>query len=823
MKKTILSLLFLVASIHAFSQQFTIASKGTAARVQFADNDYEGVKIAASNLTNDICSAYDGNLAEGNEAAILVGTIGHSAIIDSLVSAGELNVHDVEGKWESFVMTLCGKNLVVAGSDRRGTIYGIYEISRRIGVSAWAWWADVPVKKQNALKINATRYVKPSPSVKYRGVFINDEDWGMQPWAAKNYEKSLGDIGPKTYERVCELLLRLGANMLAPAMHDCTSAFYTYPESKVVADRLGIIITTSHCEPMLFNNACKAEWDSGRDGEWNYRTNRSTILGKFANRVAEAHQFDNIYTIAMRGVHDEGMRGQTSATERVAVLTDVIKDQRDLLELFTRKPANEIPQIFVPYKETLDVYKAGLKVPDDVTIVWPDDNYGFMKRLSNADEQKRSGGSGVYYHLSYLGTPHDYLWLCTTPPALMYEELMKAYNTGADRYWLLNVGDIKPMELDMQLFLGLAQNVSGYSYDRMNTEQAQMLANWFGTKYTKDFQQILEKYYHLAWIRKPEYMGWDWQWDSAERCRLRDTEFSFQNYNDAQQRLADYQLIASKAKSIMQALPAEAQPSFFELLGFSVMAAEQMNRKFLMAQLNHEMYAEGKYAEANWAADASQAAADSIQALCHTYNTMLNGKWNGMMTVPPGYVSLYQNMPSLSRKEGVVAKAVDLSVKSEKKKLNGCLTLDLKKPSHHSNADIIHGIGYDWDVLQLGNALKEESSFAEYEIGSVTADSIVLHIHCLPFFPIYEGKSNSFSVSLDSSAPVVLENQFEEWSYSWKDQVMKNGFEHIITIPVDRSKSRHTIRLSSVDTGQIIERIVLDWGGLKPSYLGPSL
>lgn len=806
------------------AQVFTIARNGKSVAVTVANNEWEGVRIAASNLGNDIRLAYDGSVVTSEEmGSIVAGTIGHSDLIDGLVADGAINVDDVKGKWESYAIQQVGKRLVVAGSDRRGTIFGLYELSKRIGVSPWAWWADVPVRKQKVLSVSGARCVKASPSVKYRGIFINDEDWGMQPWAAKNFEKELGDIGPKTYERVCELILRLGGNMVAPAMHDVTGAFYTHPESKVVADKLGVIITTSHCEPMLFNNNFKAEWDAQRDGEWNYRTNRSTILGKFANRVAEAHMYDNIYTIAMRGVHDEGMRGQTSPKERVAVLTDVIKDQRDLLELFTRKPASESPQIFVPYKETLDVYEAGLKIPDDVTIVWPDDNYGFMKRLSNPEEQKRSGGSGVYYHLSYLGTPHDYLWLCTTPPALMYEELKKAYDTGADRYWLLNVGDIKPMELDLQLFMDLAQNVDDFSYDKMNSAQAEMLAAWFGVKYKKDFQQILEKYYHLAWIRKPEYMGWDWQWDAAERCRLRDSEFSFQNYNDAQQRIADYKAIATRCKSIMRALPKESQAAFFELLGFSVMAAEQMTLKFLMAQLNHECYAEGKYAEANWAADASQAAADSIDALCNEYNTMLDGKWNGMMTVPPGFVSLYQNMPELSRTAGVEAKAVDLSVKKEKNVLEGCLTVNLKKPVKSSNANVIHGIGYDWDVMQLGIATAPTEAYAEYDLGAINADEVTLHVHCLPFFPIYDGYSNRFSVSMDGGKPEVLENKFEEWSYTWKDQVMKNGFEHVVRIPVDKTKKRHTLRLESVDAGQIVERIVVDWGGLKQSYLGPVL
>ena len=794
------------------------------ASVEVDAADWKGVQRAAQQLREDILRVAGKNLEINPKQRILVGTLGKSKAVDELVASGRLDVNAIRGQWESFVIQpMNDGSLVVAGSDKRGTIYGVYEISRRIGVSPWYWWADVPVAKKKTVSWTAGRLVRTSPKVKYRGIFINDEDWGLKPWASTNFEKELGDIGPKTYERVFELVLRLGGNMVAPAMHSCTGAFYSHPDSKYVADEMGVIITTSHCEPMLFNNAALSEWDSKRDGEWNYRTNRKTILGKFANRVAEAYELDNIYTVAMRGVHDEGMRGQTTPEERVAVLTDVISDQRQLLELFTKQKASEVPQIFVPYKETLDVYQAGLQVPEDITLVWPDDNYGYMKRLSNAKELQRKGGSGVYYHLSYLGTPHDYLWICSTPPVLMYEELKKAYDTGGNRYWLLNVGDIKPMELGVQTFFDFARDVDNYDFANINTHQAEMLASIFGEKYKKDFQQILDEYYRLAWIRKPEYMGWEWQWDEPERCRLRDTEFSFQNYSQAQQRLADYAAIARHTKTIMNSLSEDSRPAFFELMGFMVMGSEQMNRKFLMAQLNHEQFAAGNMAEANWAAEQSKAANDSIQALCDTYNHQLNGKWRGMMTVPPGLVALYQNMPELQCAEGIAPKAVNLNVSADQRKLTQCQTIDLTKPVMKKNARVIHGLGYDWDVLQLGDALKDESASADYQFGAVSEDSVTLYIYSLPFFPIYEGKSNRFSVSLDGQASVTLENQFTEWSYSWKDQVMKNGKEFVVTLPVDKNKKRHTLRLASIDTGQMVERIVVDWGGLKPSYLGPGV
>ncbi|MDE6394225.1 MAG: glycosyl hydrolase 115 family protein, partial [Duncaniella sp.] len=339
--------------------------------------------------------------------------------------------------------------------DARGAAYGALSLSERMGVSPWYWWADVPVTRHDEVYVSGYEVSAP-PTVRYRGVFVNDEDWGLLPWAAKTYEPEVGNIGPRTYARICELLLRLRGNMLAPAMHDCSDPFYTHPDNKTVADRYGIMITTSHCEPLLFNNASPAEWDSARDGEWDYRTNRQTIYDKLDARVAEAAPYDNIYTMAMRGLHDEGMRGNYTLDEKVATLHDAIMDQRKILSEHIDIPVEEIPQIFIPYKEAQTLYEAGLEVPDDITLVWPDDNYGFLKLLSSPRERERRGRAGVYYHLSYLGVPHSYLWLNTTPPMLMYEELKKAYDTGADRYWLLNVGDIKPMELGVQLFFDMA-------------------------------------------------------------------------------------------------------------------------------------------------------------------------------------------------------------------------------------------------------------------------------------------------------------------------------------------------------------------------------
>ena len=780
--------------------------------VYYDDEESYQVVRAIGDLKRDIAMVTG---SEGRQSQIVVGTYG-TKTISNLIAKGVLREQDLKGKWESYVITVTNEKnprLVIAGSDKRGTIYGIYDVSQRIGVSPWYWWADVPVTKNPDASVDCDYYASGEPTVKYRGIFINDEDWGLKPWSSTNFEKELGDIGPKTYAKVCELLLRLKANMLAPAMHSCTGAFYSHPESKVVCDSFGIIITTSHCEPLLLNNAAKSEWDEQRDGDWNYKTNKETIYKKWDDRLAEASQYENIYTTAMRGVHDAGLRGNLPMEERVPLITKVIEDQRQLLEKHIGKPATEIPQIFVPYKETMDIYENGLQVPEDITLVWVDDNYGYMKRVSNPEEQKRSGGAGVYYHLSYLGAPHDYLWINTTPPVLMYEELKKAYDHGADRYWLLNVGDIKPMELGMQTFFDMAWNIHAFDIDNVNTHQAKMLANIFGKD---NFQSILDTYLRLAWSRKPEYMGWEYEWDDKAHTGLKPTEFSFQNFSEAQQRLADYQRISDEVEQIGEKIKGKSEKwaaAFFELVQHPVQGAYQMNRKFLMAQLNQELLAEGHTAEANWAARQMEAAYDSIDALNHRYNELLDGKWRGMMALAPAFCALFHLKPEVTYTEGAGEEPLDLTPKSQP--LGGCYLIELADyQSKSDDAKLVKGIGYDWQVMQLGEVT--------YQFPQVDADSIDVFFYAVPFWPIYKGKSNRIAVSIDGGEPQVFENKFAEYSRSWKDQVMRNGIGCRLHFAIDKQAAQHTIIFKALDPGQMIQKVILDWGGLQPSYIGPQ-
>ena len=748
--------------------------------------------------------------AKGKSVVVLT-----TAENDGVLGKVGVEAKDLKGEWERYRIVTKdeGRMLVIVGSDARGLAYGVLHVSEAIGVSPWYWWADVPVERRDEARFGEN-VTSESPSVKYRGIFINDEDWGMQTWAAKNFEKDLGDIGPRTYERVAELVLRLRGNMLAPAMHTCTGAFYSHPESQRAVAEWGIMVTTSHCEPMLFNNAAPSEWDTERDGEWNYLTNRETIWRKFDDRLKATAQYDNIYTTGMRGLHDEAMKGSADPASRAATLEKVFADQRQILTNRKGRPAEEIPQIFVPYKETLDVYDAGLRVPEDITLVWCDDNYGYMKRVSNEAERSRSGGSGVYYHLSYLGTPHDYLWLATTPPVLMYEELHKAYTAGADRYWLLNVGDIKPMEVETQQFFNMAWNIDAFNYENAKTCQAQWLSSIFGKEHEADLQRILDIYYRLAWDRKPEYMGYEMEWSGERNDSLHDSDFSFGVGNtdagtirSAQQRLNDYKAIADLTQSIENSLPESLRVPFFEMLGYSVKSAYQMNLKFLMAQLNHE----------TGSADAAQRATlanDSIATLISEYNSMLDGKWNGMMSeVPPGFCAKYHLMPEL-----VTSPTDRYRLPDEQRHAELPNKIDLHSLVLTPPFRLIEGIGTDWAVLRMGEPFDPVHDPLSPSAPRINipipqheeyTDSIQVCIEVVPLWAISKDHSNRLGVSVDNGTPILLENIFEEWSPEWKLQVLENRKEFLVTLPLDRSRQQHTLSLIIGDPGQMVQKITM--------------
>lgn len=657
---------------------FTLASPRQTAAILYDASDAAVVKRAAELFAADV-EAVTGRYPRVTSAAgetgpaVIVGTVGGSALIRRLSEAGKIDTAPLEGAWERYLIQTVAnplpsirKALVIAGSDRRGAAYGLFTLSELIGVSPWYWWADVPVKKHAALHVDAPPTYSQTPSVRYRGIFLNDEDWGLTPWASQTFEPERGNIGPRTYAKVCELLLRLKANYLAPAMHPVSTSFNQIPENKLVADTFAIVMGSTHCEPLLLNTA--SEWDTKTMGPWNYDKNKEGINRVLTQRVRENSPYENVYTLALRGLHDGAMSTTLPMHEKVRMLQQALLDQRRILAENIDRPVETVPQAFTPYKEVLEIYSNGLELPDDITIVWPDDNYGYMKRLSGVREQRRTGRSGVYYHVSYLGVPHSYLWFSTTPPSLMYEELRKAYDTTADRLWLLNCGDLKGSEMQVSLFLDMAWDIGRFTADNVVTYPARWLAGIFGEAYYDRLEAMTREHLRLAFPRKPEYMVWGYHWNRFDHnCeQLTDTDFSFTNYDEAQRRLEAYRQLGARAEALLHEIGDEARPAFYQLVYYPLRGAELMNRMTLGGQRNR-WYARQGRAATNAVRDEVQRCYDSLQVITRGYNSLLGGKWNHMMSMRQNYdgVSAYFNLPHLATHDAAGTPRLALQVAGE--------------------------------------------------------------------------------------------------------------------------------------------------------------
>ena len=603
--------------------------------------------------------------------AILIGNINSNFIKSFITNAiPQSFFNQKESFYNGIAIAKNGvKHYIIAGTDARGTAFGVFKVSKHIGVNPWYWWADVPVKKQKLLKITSQSYFSEQPTVEYRGIFLNDEDWGLQPWAAKTFEKDPADIGPKTYAKIFELLLRLNANTIWPAMHPSTKAFFYYPGNVAMAQKYNIVIGTSHAEPMLRNNV--DEWKP-EFGKFDYKNNKAKVASYWEQRVKEAKNTDAIYTMGIRGVHDSGMEGVSGIEEASQLLGQVITDQRDMLQRNLSKPPNKIPQVFTVYKEVLDLYEHGMNIPNDITLVWTDDNYGYIRQLSNDREQLRDGGAGVYYHISYWGRPHDNLWLNTTPPGLIQEEMLKAYYKNANKIWIVNVGDIKPGEYATQLFLDMAYNIKPFlNQDYLNEHSINFYSIIFGQQLGKSISGIKQEYYNLAFERKPEYMGWS---QTEPTTKVGKTAYNPFMYGDEiDKRLKEYTNLGKQSDSIYNNVPGKLKDAYFELVQYPVKAAMFMNYKHLYRDLAIK-YNEDKRLVAQHYKDASLAAYDSISTLTDFYNTKIaNGKWSNMMSMKP------RNLPVFDKPDILLTNYTTNDVAGFKIEGNDTITYTLPK------------------------------------------------------------------------------------------------------------------------------------------------
>ena len=741
------------------------------------DNAEEKVVQTALKLfIRDYQSVFSASAAvDARQGNIIVGTVGKSPLLKA-VSA---DVSALAGKKQAFLLqVLPDGKLLVAGSDSHGTAYGIMELSRLIGVSPWEWWADVTPEKKISFVLPAEYQTLQSPSVEYRGIFINDEDWGLMPWSSQTYEPSdiKGHIGPKTNARIFELLLRLRANTYWPAMHECTLPFFLTEGNRKVAEEYGIFIGSSHCEPMVCSAA--GEWRRRGQGDYDYVNNSASVYKFWEDRVKEVAQQGNIYTLGMRGVHDGQMQGAKTVAEQKAVLERVLKDQRGLLQKYVNKDVTAIPQAFIPYKEVLDIYNAGLQVPDDVTLIWCDDNYGYIRHFPTAEERARKGGNGIYYHVSYWGRPHDYLWLGTFSPYLLHQQMKLAYDRGIQKMWVLNVGDIKPAEYQIELFLDMAWNIDEVNEIGVTAHLKSWLEREFGSNRAGELLPAMEAHYQLSYIRKPEFMGNTREEERDPKYKvIKDLPWSEQAISE---RLRSYTVLSDVVERIESNIPADRQDAYFQLVKYPVQVAAQMNRKILTAQL-------ARHSKADW--KQSDAAFDSIASLTQQYNSLQNGKWNRMMDFHPRKLPVFKRVEHTTATEPMVTDRKMLC------KWNA-MECTYGKPVPYE------GLGYERKAAGIRKGSSLTFAFDDYG-----KDSVEVEIRLLPSHPLDE-KQLRFAISVDEAVPQTVSYETKGRSEEWKENVLRNQAIRKVTLPINKQAS-HKLVITALDEGVVLDQVIL--------------
>lgn len=829
----ILALLGVVFCTTATAADFQVATEGSSSALPLVSstatttfvwdnvNDHEVVGTAAEAVAGDIkliTGQQPSVVTSLNDAGlmpVITGTIGRSTFIDGLVSSGKLNVTDIVGKWEAYTLQVVDapangveRALVIAGSTPRGTAYGLFELSRRAGVSPFVWWADVTPEPRNTLYVSGSLTVG-EPSVKYRGIFINDEDWGMQPWAALNMDPDVKDIGPNTYAHVFELMLRLRANYLWPAMHPSTKAFWYYKQNPVMARKYDIVLGASHCEPLLRNNV--DEWKNNykeeygeAPGAWNWKTNSAAITKYWTDRVIESKNNDAIYTLGMRGIHDSSMPGYSTNTEKHAALKDVIAKQREILATNLGKDAADVPQVFCPYKEALTLYRMGLDLPEDVTLLWVDDNFGYVRQYSDAKEQQRAGGGGVYYHFSYWGTPCDFLWLSTVSPTLTSYEMTKAYDLNCKDVWIFNVGDLKPQEKELQFAMDFSWDVKAWSPDKAYGYIEQWASETFGDDLAKDIAAVQNEYYRLAALGKPEHSH-----------KIKRSEA------DMLQRIVDYNAVEQQVISLYSRVPERLKDAYFQLIYYPVVACSQYNKKVYYAQLSF-IAAErsDKLLMQSYSTQALQAY-NSIVDLTKQYNTEISGgKWNKMMDYAPrGLAQFYA--PTVATEDDIPAEPVKASEQPNIIRLAGS---EYTASGNTNDLRTYQGLGIsDNSVTIMPLNLTSYSSddvasapYVEYTI-PVKNGANTITVKCLPDFPIDASHNLRFATSINGSTPVIHSIKMEAEASPWSTNVM-TGYSYGQDIFAATADGDATLRIYLMDPAVVISEVEVVQPMLQNQY-----
>jgi hypothetical protein len=941
---------------------FCLFANGSAAGILVATNDWPGVARAAADLQKDVQRVSGltpklfGDGSESGMNVVIVGTAGKSAIIDRLVREKKFDVSAIAGKWESYLIQVVPQPLpgvesalVICGSDKRGTIYGIYDVSERMGVSPWYYWADVPPRHHAALFAKAGKLEQGPPSVKYRGIFLNDEAPDLSNWIQAKYGSAPGarnaaNYGPAFYTNLFELMLRVRANYLWPAMWN--NAFNEDDTNNPpLADLYGIVMGTSHQEPMM---RAQKEWDRnlGRQyGSWNYAKNPEVVSNFWREGITRNKNYENLITIGLRGANDTPM-APGGPEENRALLEKIVAVQRQMISEVINPDVTQVPQVWCLYKEVMDFYNAGMRVPDDVTLLWAEDNWGDVRRLPNAEERKRSGGAGVYYHFDYHGGPRNYQWINSSPIPKIWDQMSLAKQYGADRVWIVNVGHFKGCEFPIEFFMNLAYDTTRWSNDTLDAYTRLWAEREFGPAHAAEIAEIIASYTRFNGRRKPELLA--------------PNTYSLVNYGEFEKVVADYEALAARAEKISEQLPPESRDAFYELVLFPTKASAGLNAMYLAAAKNILYARQGRASANHFAAQTRDLFSAQTNLMAYFNQTFAGGKWDHFMDQQYiGYVSWSEprqnnlNAIRLAQVEALDTPAMGVAVEgSETAVTNGEAVLppfdsfkrqefyidvfNKGKTNLYFNAAVsdpwirIHytlngeplvvtgigdyieqdkrvGIDVNWDIAPRGlasGAVKikgtggdvtvkvtafnpsepardslqgfvegegcvsmeaehftrnadaganrwikipdyghtlsamradgpvdvqatpgKDSPCLEYKMYLFNAGNVDVESTIGPTLNFIPGRPLRYAVSFDDETPQVVtivpanfnaQNGNRNWEESVKDNCRRVKSTHAISAP-----GYHTLKIWMVDPAVAVEKIVVNTGGVKPSYLGP--
>jgi len=794
---------------------FALTTKNEATFSILSDSaDFVAMQLALANLQNDFLAVAGKKPAltyntKTKSVKLIVGTIGKSKFIDQLANKRIINKTDLLGKHEKFIIQTVkhpfegiDEALVIAGSDKRGTVYGIYELSRQIGVSPWYYWADVPVRKSENIYIKRGVYTAGEPAVAYRGIFLNDEEPALGGWTRATF----GGFNHNFYEKVFELILRLKGNFLWPAMWG--KAFYDDdPQNAVLADEMGVVIGTSHHEPMA---RAHVEWSRYGKGEWNYQTNKKVLIQFWTEGFKRAYGTECLITVGMRGDGDEPM----SEESNIKLLEKIISDQRSIISEISGKDAAKTPQVWALYKEVQDYYDKGMRVPDDVTLLLCDDNWGNVRKLPLPDAPKRKGGYGMYYHFDYVGGPRNYKWINVSQVQRIWEQMSLTYQHGVDKLWIVNVGDLKPMEYPISFFLDMAWNPNQFTADNLREHTEKWCAEQFGEKYAKESARLIDTYTKYNHRITPEL--------------LNDTIYSLENYNEFQQVTSEYVKLALDAFRLYQQIPDETKDAFDELVLFPINACSNLYEMYFAVAKNKQLGKQNN-TEANTWADEVKKCFERDSLLTLHYNTEIaGGKWKHMMDqIRIGYT--YWHEP----KQRVMpeVKYVTPSADEKNKKFvesDGYISIEAE---HFNRAKGNEQI--EWKVIpNLGKTLSgvttfpqneyptpEDSIYLEYDVITRSTGNFPIHVLVSPTLNFNNNKGLRYGISVDNQEEKIV-NMNGKYDTKLLEKWQAQRINETITTHVFQSAGKHVIRFRVLDPGIVLQKIIIDTGSLKKSYLG---